>query len=226
MTSDDCSSCQRLRIGHNLRSHNCASSSTFPHSCLLLLLLLWLGFSSTLAAPQISCILCNKDDLLAKGPIISDSYEELTFDHQVTRQDAIQALRKYNETHPTQNSCNTMKCTPTVMKYCVGPQFLNDHCWCEMQHRDEGLPYVPHVCYVGEKVYKPSVGSCFFFEEVKECCCAPILVRECKRICLGSLNGPVSVGRHISGASLSTPKIFLSCLLALLSLLHFVKVEK
>ncbi|XP_034482055.1 uncharacterized protein LOC117787597 isoform X2 [Drosophila innubila] len=179
MTSDDFSSCQRLRIGHKLRSNYCALSSTFPHLCLLLLL----GLSLCLAAPKSSCILCNKEDLIAAGPIISDSYEEKTFDHQVTRQEAIQALRKYNETHPTQNSCKSIKCTATVVKYCTGPQFLNDHCWCEMQHRDEGLPYVPHVCYVGEKVYKPSVGSCFFFEEVKECCCAPILVKECKRKC-------------------------------------------
>ncbi|XP_064541131.1 uncharacterized protein LOC135430394 [Drosophila montana] len=198
-TSDNCSSCQRLhKIKGNVVSNICAENSTF-----LRLLLLTLCLSSILAAPQTSCILCNKEDLRAKEPTISDSYEEFTFDHQVSRQDAIQALRKFNE---TQNSCNSMKCTPTVLNYCLGPQFLNDHCWCELQHREEGLPYVPHICYVGEKVYKPSVGSCFFFEEVKECCCASALVSE---------------WRHISGASFSPPQAMLSSILALLSLLHW-----
>ncbi|EDV97706.1 GH14548 [Drosophila grimshawi] len=182
-TSENYCSCQRLhetnrKTTHNIRSNILAESITFLHLCVLLLLCL----SSTLAAPQSSCILCDKEDLRSREqPTISDSYEEFTFDHQVTRQDAIQALRKYNETlGGAQNSCNSMQCTATVMKYCLGLQFLNDHCWCELQHREEGLPYVPHICYVGEKVYKPSVGSCFFFEEVKECCCASALVRECK----------------------------------------------
>ncbi|XP_030571184.1 uncharacterized protein LOC115770166 [Drosophila novamexicana] len=207
-TSDRCSSCQRshktkANIGHILVSNICTENSTF----LRLLLLLTLCLSSTLAAPQTSCILCNKEDLRAKEPTISDSYEEFTFDHQVSRQDAIQALRKFNETHGgTQNACNSMKCTQTVLNYCLGPQFLNDHCWCELQHREEGLPYVPHICYVGEKVYKPSVGSCFFFEEVKECCCAAALVSE---------------WRHISGASISPPQAMLSSILALLSVLHW-----
>lgn len=44
----------------------------------------------------------------------------------------------------------------------------------------EGVPYVPHICYVGEKVYSSSLGSCFTFERIKNCCCAPVLVKECK----------------------------------------------
>lgn len=46
------------------------------------------------AAPQ-SCILCDKNDLQAKDP--QTNYEEFLFEHQVTRQDAINALRQLNE---------------------------------------------------------------------------------------------------------------------------------
>ncbi|XP_062131250.1 uncharacterized protein LOC133842235 isoform X1 [Drosophila sulfurigaster albostrigata] len=202
MTNADCSSCQRLQSVRNKRSNNFAISLTFPQ----LLLLLLLSLSSILAAPQTSCIMCNKEDLQPREPTISASYEEFTFDHQVKRQDAIQALRAYNETHETQNSCNTKMCTTQVVRYCLSPQFLNDHCWCEMQHSEEGVPYVPHVCYVGEKVYAPSLGSCFTFQEIKECCCAPVLVKE---------------WRHISGALSATPKIMLTSLLATIALLNW-----
>ena len=32
------------------------------------------------------------------------------------------------------SSCNAVRCTDKVMKYCLGPQFINDHCWCELGH--------------------------------------------------------------------------------------------
>ncbi|ALC45107.1 CG5910 [Drosophila busckii] len=149
--------------------------NTFLRLCCLLLLLLGL----TLAAPQSSCILCDKEDLRPREPTISNSYEEFTFDHQVSRQEAIAALKKFNDCN-TQIACNSRKCSADVIRYCLGSQFINDHCWCELQHREEGLPYVPHICYVGEKVYKPSIGSCYQFEEIKECCCASALAKECK----------------------------------------------
>lgn len=116
------------------------------------------------------------------------SYEEFIFEHQVTRQDAIEALQKLNQSFfdgPSGSTCKSITCTKNVMKYCLGPQFINDHCWCEQGHTNEGLPFIPHICYVGEKQYKASVGSCFFYEEVKECCCAPSLAKRWKHISAG-----------------------------------------
>ncbi|XP_055855793.1 uncharacterized protein LOC129919019 [Episyrphus balteatus] len=119
------------------------------------------------------------------------SYEEFIFEHQVTRQDAIAALQKLNQSFfdgPSASTCKSITCTKNVMKYCLGPQFINDHCWCEQGHANEGLPFIPHICYVGEKQYQASVGSCFFYEEVKECCCAPALAKRWKHISAGTMN--------------------------------------
>ncbi|EDW18743.1 uncharacterized protein LOC6582566 [Drosophila mojavensis] len=146
------------------------------------------------------------DELGNKASGISESYEELKFDHEVSEQDAEQALRKLNATRAgIQNSCNSMDCGQ-YLDYCWTPQFEKDHCWCELQHREEGLPYKAHKCFVEEKIYKPSVGSCYFFEEVKECCCVSAFLREWRRI---------------SSAPLSRAQPVLSCLLAILSLLHW-----
>ncbi|KAI8117219.1 hypothetical protein CVS40_10824 [Lucilia cuprina] len=168
---------------HSLSSYNCRSS--FLTVFLMGYLLLVQHYA--IAAPQ-SCILCDKNDLQAKDP--QTNYEEFLFEHQVTRQDAINALRQLNDSFyegtSTDSSCNGVRCTEKVMKYCLGPQFINDHCWCEVGHSTEGLPFVPHICYVGEKIYKTSVGSCFFYEEVKDCCCSSLLAKEWRHISAGS----------------------------------------
>lgn len=125
------------------------------------------------------------------------SYEEFIFEHQVTQQDAIEALKKINQSFfdgPSGSTCKSITCTKNVMKYCLGPQFLNDHCWCEQGHANEGLPFIPHTCYVGEKQYQASVGSCFFYEEVKECCCAPSLAKRWKHISAGTMNAAYPLG--------------------------------
>lgn len=72
---------------HSL-SHNCRSFFTM----LLMGYLLLVHYA--MAAPQ-SCILCDKNDLLAKDP--QTNFEEFLFEHQVTRQDAINALRQLND---------------------------------------------------------------------------------------------------------------------------------
>lgn len=95
-------SCQRLRLINAKRAHrastvNCAAASCCTLFLLSLCLCLTLSATITMAAPQTSCILCNKEDLRVREPTISGSYEEFTFDHQVSREEAIQALRKYNE---------------------------------------------------------------------------------------------------------------------------------
>ncbi|KAL9909512.1 uncharacterized protein ACN427_004641 isoform 2-T15 [Glossina fuscipes fuscipes] len=135
------------------------------------------------AEPQ-GCILCEKSDLKGKDP--QTNYEEFRFEHQVTRQDAINALRRLNDSFyegpEVGNSCNAVRCTSKLMKYCLSSQFINDHCLCELGHNLEGLPYVPHICYVGEKAYTASVGSCFIYEEVKDCCCAPALATQWRHI--------------------------------------------
>ncbi|XP_073840433.1 uncharacterized protein [Musca autumnalis] len=159
--------------------------SSWWRQCLLIatILLLFHAPFNTLAAPQ-SCILCDKNDLQSKDP--QTNYEEFLFEHQVTRQDAINALKQLNESFydglQSDSSCNAVRCTEKVSKYCLGPLFINDHCYCEFGHSTEGLPFVPHMCYVGEKAYKPSVGSCFVYEEVKECCCSALLAREWRHI--------------------------------------------
>ncbi|XP_023166732.1 uncharacterized protein LOC111596659 [Drosophila hydei] len=177
-SSDKRSSCHTLANG---------SKATFLWLCLLLMF----GHSSSL------------EELTDKESVISESYEELKFDHEVSELDAEQALRKLNATRAvTQSSCDSIDCTQ-VGNYCWTPQFEKDHCWCELQHREEGLPYKAHKCFVDEKIYKPTTGSCYFFEEVKECCCVPAFLKEWRRI---------------SSASLSRAHPLLSCLLALLSL--------
>ncbi|KAH8305838.1 hypothetical protein KR059_012229, partial [Drosophila kikkawai] len=192
--------------GVSLR-YQLAVSISIPTSFLLACTVAILCLGSVLAAPQTSCIMCNKEDLRPRVPPYSDSYTEWTFDHQVSQQSAMESLQKFNESHAQNNACNSIKCPPNVMKYCLGTQFINDHCWCEMQHREEGLPYVPHTCFLDEKVHTPSVGSCFVFAEVKECCCAGTWVKK---------------WRHISGSSRSQhiPKILIP-LLSALSLLRW-----
>lgn len=132
----------------------------------------------------------NNRNIESKDPSTAN-YEEFIFEHQVTQQDAIVALQKLNQTFfdgPSGSTCKAITCTKNVMKYCLGPQFINDHCWCEQGHANEGLPFIPHTCYVGEKQYQASVGSCFFYEEVKECCCAPSLAKRWKHISAGTRN--------------------------------------
>lgn len=97
--SDDCGacSCQRLHLRNVKHTHSASAFNCSALSTLSLCLCLCLCFILSMAAPQTSCILCNKEDLRAREPTISGSYEEFTFDHQVSREEAIQALRKYNE---------------------------------------------------------------------------------------------------------------------------------
>lgn len=97
--SDDCGacSCQRLHLRNVKHTHSASAANCSAFSALSLCLCLCLCLSLSMAAPQTSCILCNKEDLRAREPTISGSYEEFTFDHQVSREEAIQALRKYNE---------------------------------------------------------------------------------------------------------------------------------
>ena len=84
-------SLRTLSYGLNsLLSYNCRCSLV----TMLLMVCLLLLHSLAMAAPQ-SCILCDKNDLLAKDP--QTNYEEFLFEHQVTRQDAINALRQLNE---------------------------------------------------------------------------------------------------------------------------------
>lgn len=89
-------SCQRLHLRNVKHTHNASAVDCSALSTLSLCLCLCLCFSLSMAAPQTSCILCNKEDLRAREPTISGSYEEFTFDHQVSREEAIQALRRYN----------------------------------------------------------------------------------------------------------------------------------
>ncbi|XP_030375554.1 uncharacterized protein LOC115624842 isoform X2 [Scaptodrosophila lebanonensis] len=140
-TCGDCNcACQRLSLNEAHLGEAFSythTSSTFLSPCLVLhaLLLLLLALSSTLAAPQ-SCTTCDKNELQTQAS--ENSVEKFRFDHQVTRQDAINALRIFNETYAAQltSSCNSIKCTDTVYKYCLGQKFINDHCWCEMQHTE------------------------------------------------------------------------------------------
>ncbi|XP_044250402.1 uncharacterized protein [Drosophila takahashii] len=171
-------------------------------------IVLTICLGSALGAPQSSCIMCDKEDLRPRIPPYSDSYEEYTFDHQVTQQSAMESIQKFNGTRGQNNACSSIKCPPNTPKYCLGSQFINDHCWCELQHREEGLPYVPHVCFADQKVHTASVDSCFTFVQVKECCCAEIWLKK---------------WRHISGSSRSqhTPKLLIH-LLAALSALHWI----
>ncbi|XP_017098101.2 uncharacterized protein [Drosophila bipectinata] len=166
--------CQRLQGS----THRATDKTSGPGVCLryqpvaTVFLLLLLCLAPVLGAPQTSCIRCDKEDFRTRAPHHGEEFVERIVDHQVSKFQAREALRKLNETHRQNNACSSINCTATIENYCFGHQFLNDHCWCEMQHREEGLPYVNHICYADEKVHKPSIGSCFVFAEVKECCCA------------------------------------------------------
>ncbi|XP_017122222.1 uncharacterized protein LOC108142714 [Drosophila elegans] len=177
-------------------------------SFLAVVIVLAICLGSALGAPQSSCIMCDKEDLRPRVPPYSDSYEEYTFDHQVTQLSAMESLQKINATRGQKYACSSIQCPPNTPKYCLGTKFINDHCWCELQHREEGLPYVPHVCFADQKVHQPFVESCFAFGAVKECCCAEIWIKK---------------WRHISGSSRSQhiPKILI-LLLSAFSVLHWL----
>lgn len=68
-----------------------------PSLVLLSLLLLWFShlIGSSCAAPQ-SCVLCDINDFKEKAPNMQAAYEEYHFEHQVTRLDAITALKTFN----------------------------------------------------------------------------------------------------------------------------------
>ncbi|XP_053953373.1 uncharacterized protein LOC128860125 isoform X2 [Anastrepha ludens] len=168
----------------NINTKRCLTRS--PSLVLLSLLLLWFShlIGSSCAAPQ-SCVLCDINDFNDRASN-THTYEEYHFEHQVTRQEAITALKTFNVSNYGEPSGCAVSCSEKVMKYCLGPQFINDHCWCELGHTEEGLPFVPHICYVGEKHYKATVGSCYFYEQVKECCCAPVLVKQWRHISAAS----------------------------------------
>ncbi|XP_017060097.1 uncharacterized protein LOC108100617 [Drosophila ficusphila] len=180
-------------------------------SFLLVGTVLTICLGSVLGAPQSSCIMCDKEDLRPRVPPYSDSYEEYTFDHQVSQQSAMEYLQKHNKiviTKSQHNACSSIKCPANASKYCRGTQFINDHCYCEQQHREEGLPYVPHVCFADQKEHTPSVDSCFEFVEIKECCCAEIWLKK---------------WRHISGSSRSQHVLnILIPLLSTISVLNWI----
>lgn len=68
-----------------------------PSLVLLILLLLWFShlIGSSCAAPQ-SCVLCDISDFKEKAPNMQAPYEEYHFEHQVTRLEAITALKTFN----------------------------------------------------------------------------------------------------------------------------------
>ncbi|XP_039965578.1 uncharacterized protein LOC120777995 [Bactrocera tryoni] len=176
-----------------------------PSLVLLTLLLVWFShlIGSSFAAPQ-SCVHCDISNFKEKAPNMQAAYEEYHFEHQVTRLDAITALKTFNVSDYGEPSGCAINCSDKVMKYCLGQQFINDHCWCELGHTEEGLPFVPHICYVGEKLYKATVGSCFFYEQVKECCCAPVLAKQWRYISVAA--------RQMSTASLLLLAVLLTIL--------------
>ncbi|XP_017081051.1 uncharacterized protein LOC108114529 [Drosophila eugracilis] len=182
-------------------------SAIFP-SFLALGIVLTICLGSVLGAPQSSCIMCKEEDLRPRVPPYSESFEEYTFDHQVTQQAAMQFILKLNGTRGQNNACSSITCPPNTSKYCLGIQFIKDHCWCELQHREEGLPYVPHTCFADQKVHTSSVDSCFTFVQVKECCCAEIWFKK---------------WQHISGSSRSQhiPKTLI-LMLSMFSVLHWM----
>ncbi|XP_067648155.1 uncharacterized protein [Eurosta solidaginis] len=188
----------------NSYMHHLLHKRFFMRSPFLVLVTLYLlCFShligSSSAAPQ-SCVLCDINDIKDQASN-AHAYEEYHFEHQVTRMDAITALKMFNVSDYNEPSGCAMSCSDKVMKYCLGQQFINDHCWCELGHTEEGLPFVPHICYVGDKLYKATVGSCYFYEQVKECCCAPALVKQWRHISEAS--------RQINSGSLLLLNIFL-----------------
>jgi len=70
-------------------------SAVIP-SFLAIGIVLTICLGSALGAPQSSCIMCDKEDLRPRVPPYTDSYEEYTFDHQVTQQSAIESMLKFN----------------------------------------------------------------------------------------------------------------------------------
>lgn len=71
-------------------------------SSLLCLAIVLCPVPLVLGRPQ-GCILCSQSDLKGNDPSLT-TYEEFRFEHQVTRQEAIQALRRLNYTSYEGNS--------------------------------------------------------------------------------------------------------------------------
>lgn len=82
--------------GVSLRYQSTAVSS-IPPPFLLACTLAILCLGSVLAAPQSSCIMCNKEDLRPRIPPYSDSNQEYIVDHKVTQLSAMEWVQKYNE---------------------------------------------------------------------------------------------------------------------------------
>ncbi|KAL5291030.1 hypothetical protein ACFFRR_010442 [Megaselia abdita] len=111
----------------------------------------------------------------SNGPSLNGISSEIyLFEHQVTKADAKNAFKIYNESSfdvTDEHGCMSIPCNAQTMKYCLGNHFINDHCLCEQGHSSEGLPFIPHSCYVSEKTDRPYAGSCFQYNELKKCCC-------------------------------------------------------
>lgn len=48
----------------------------------------------------------------------------------------------------------------------------------------ENFPYIPHTCYLGEKLCEPLAKDCAVYSRLRDCCCDRYALEKCKYIIL------------------------------------------
>nr|XP_022911891.1 uncharacterized protein LOC111422867 [Onthophagus taurus]XP_022911892.1 uncharacterized protein LOC111422867 [Onthophagus taurus] len=71
-------------------------------------------------------------------------------------------------------------CTKSELSYCTSSSIINDHCCCEKRF-EESFPFIPHTCFVGNKLCKP-MFSCDDYIRLKRCCCHKLLLAKWKEM--------------------------------------------
>ncbi|KAB0803994.1 hypothetical protein PPYR_00964 [Photinus pyralis] len=106
------------------------------------------------------------------------AYEEYVIEHEISMEHARNAALAIDlnsiETPP-----GCQKCSKSEIKYCLGSDFINDHCCCDKRYH-EVLPYIPHTCYLGTQLCKPIAGDCLTYKTIRKCCCTRYLINKWK----------------------------------------------
>ncbi|XP_018571980.1 uncharacterized protein LOC108911509 [Anoplophora glabripennis] len=104
-------------------------------------------------------------------------YEEYTIEHEISSTQARNsALTTDLESIVPAPGCQ--ECTYEEKRYCLGADFINDHCCCDKRY--ELLPYVPHTCYFGNQLCTPVMSSCDQYSRLRICCCDKFVLEKWK----------------------------------------------
>ncbi|KAJ8925325.1 hypothetical protein NQ315_009155 [Exocentrus adspersus] len=104
-------------------------------------------------------------------------YEEYIVEHEISTVNARNsALTIDVQSIVAPSGCK--ECTSEEKRYCLGSDFINDHCCCDRRYH-EVLPFIPHTCYSGNQLCEP-VMECDKYRRLRTCCCDILVLKKWK----------------------------------------------